>query len=57
MAADGVAREASNAAGEESCLSSTHRQAVDFQSNSQQGIHTLTPLKKSGQIVFLLITN
>lgn len=31
---------------EESCLSLTCRQAVDFQMNSQQQIYTLTPLEK-----------
>lgn len=57
LALAGAAWEASKAARERNCLSFTQRQDVDFQRNSQQGIHTLTPLKKSGQIVFLFITS
>lgn len=45
-ALDGAAWEASKAARERNCLCFTQRQAVDFQRNSQQGIHTLTPLEK-----------
>lgn len=46
LALGGAVWEASKAAREKNCLSLTQRQAVDFQKNSQKGIHTLTPLKK-----------